>query len=245
MGSKNRLLPWIHSVLNTLDFETVADPFSGSGCVAYLLKRMGKLHAAARHPGVLGLAHKERHIRRHGVPGFVELYFITVNFARRDQRLRFGAVLSKSALHQHAVDAGLLEGRSSGSAVETLPVAKSDESRARLLTVIQHDVKRLDRLITDISDASRLDAELQRQEAAPVDLAKLLNTLTTVANEVKRDDGVRVTLKFEGGAMRAFQVPGHDSRLGQIIDNLIENACSFSPPNGTVRITCRRLKTQV
>ena len=131
------------------------------------------------------------------------------------------------------------------SAVETLPIAKTDESRARLLTVIQHDVKRLDRLITDISDASRLDAELQRQEAAPVDLAKLLNTLTTVANEVKRDDGVRVTLRFEGGGMRAFQVPGHDSRLGQIVDNLIENACSFSPPNGTVRITCRRLKTHV
>jgi two-component system, OmpR family, sensor histidine kinase ChvG len=131
------------------------------------------------------------------------------------------------------------------SAVETLPVAKTDESRARLLTIIQHDVKRLDRLISDISDASRLDAELQRQEAAPVDLAKLLNTLATVANEVKRDDGVRVTLKFEGGGIRAFQVPGHDSRLGQIVDNLIENACSFSPPGGTVRITCRRLKNQV
>ena len=131
------------------------------------------------------------------------------------------------------------------SAVETLPVARTDESRARLLTIIQHDVKRLDRLISDISDASRLDAELQRQEAAPVDLAKLLNTLATVANEVKRDDGVRVTLKFEGGGIRAFEVPGHDSRLGQIVDNLIENACSFSPPGGTVRITCRRLKSQV
>ena len=131
------------------------------------------------------------------------------------------------------------------SAVETLPVARTDESRARLLTIIQHDVKRLDRLISDISDASRLDAELQRQEAAPVDLAKLLNTLATVANEVKRDDGVLVTLKFEGGGIRAFEVPGHDSRLGQIVDNLIENACSFSPPRGTVRITCRRLKNQV
>ena len=51
------------------------------------------------------------------------------------------------------------------SAVETLPLAKSDESRGRLLSIIQHDVKRLDRLISDISDASRLDAELQRQEA--------------------------------------------------------------------------------
>ncbi|HLN09713.1 MAG TPA: HAMP domain-containing sensor histidine kinase, partial [Xanthobacteraceae bacterium] len=131
------------------------------------------------------------------------------------------------------------------SAVETLPVAKSDESRARLLAIIQHDVKRLDRLISDIADASRLDAELQRQETAPVDLAKLLSTLVAVANEVKRDDGVKVTLRFEGGGMRAFQAPGHDSRLGQVVDNLIENARSFSPPGGTVRITCRRHKSNI
>ena len=128
------------------------------------------------------------------------------------------------------------------SAVETLPLAKSDESRGRLLTVIQHDVRRLDRLISDISDASRLDAELQRQEAAPVDCAKLLTTLVAVANEVKREDCVKVTLRFESGSAHSFQVPGHDSRLGQIIDNLIENARSFSPPGGTVRVNCRRLR---
>jgi len=131
------------------------------------------------------------------------------------------------------------------SAVETLPVAKTDESRARLLAIIQHDVKRLDRLISDISDASRLDAELQRQETAPVDLAKLLSTLVAVANEVKRDDGVKVTLRFEGGGMRTFQAPGHDSRLGQVVDNLIENARSFAPSGGTVRITCRRHKSNI
>ena len=56
------------------------------------------------------------------------------------------------------------------SAVETLPLAKTDDSRSRLLDVIQHDVKRLDRLISDISDASRLDAELQRQEVGSIDL---------------------------------------------------------------------------
>jgi len=131
------------------------------------------------------------------------------------------------------------------SAVETLPLAKSDDNRSRLLTIIQHDVRRLDRLISDISDASRLDAELQRQESAPVDFAKLLATLVAVANEVKRDDGVKVTLRFEGGGGRVFQVPGHDSRLGQIVDNLIENARSFSPPGGTVRVTCRRLRNQI
>jgi two-component system sensor histidine kinase ChvG len=131
------------------------------------------------------------------------------------------------------------------SAVETLPLAKSDESRARLLAIIQHDVSRLDRLISDISDASRLDAELQRQESTPVDFARLLSTLVAVANEVKRDDGVTVTLRFEGSGGRAFFVPGHDSRLGQIVDNLIENARSFSPPNGTVRVTCRRVKNNI
>ena len=131
------------------------------------------------------------------------------------------------------------------SAVETLPLAKSEESRNRLLNIIHHDVRRLDRLISDISDASRLDAELQRQEAAPVDVAKLLNTLVTVANEVKRDDGVNVALRFEGGGARAFTVPGHDSRLGQVVDNLIENARSFSPAGGSVRVTCRRMKNNV
>ncbi len=73
------------------------------------------------------------------------------------------------------------------SAVETLPLAKTDDSRRRLLDVIGHDVKRLDRLISDISDASRLDAELQRQEVGAVDLTNLLKALVTAANEVELD----------------------------------------------------------
>jgi two-component system sensor histidine kinase ChvG len=130
------------------------------------------------------------------------------------------------------------------SAVETLPLAKTDESRNRLLAVIQHDVKRLDRLISDISDASRLDGEMQRHEAEPVDLAKLLITVVGVANE-RHDDGVTVTLNFERGPRAPFKVLGHDSRLGQVIDNLIDNARSFSPAGGTVRITCRHLRTEI
>jgi len=130
------------------------------------------------------------------------------------------------------------------SAVETLPVAKTEQSRQRLLAVIEHDVKRLDRLISDISDASRLDAELQRQEAAPVDFARLLDALVKAANEIRTDD-VTVTLTFEGGSLNNFKVPGHDSRLGQVISNLVDNARSFSPPGGNVRITCRRLKGEI
>lgn len=131
------------------------------------------------------------------------------------------------------------------SAVETLPLAKNDNSRARLLAVIEHDVKRLDRLISDISDASRLDAELQRNEVAPVDIRRLLNTLTSVANETRLGHDVGVDVRFEGSAADIFSVPGHDSRLGQVISNLLVNAQSFSTPGGRVRIVCRRLKSDI
>jgi two-component system sensor histidine kinase ChvG len=129
------------------------------------------------------------------------------------------------------------------SAVETLPLAKSETSRARLLEVIQHDVKRLDRLISDISDASRLDAEMQRQDSEPVDLRKLISTVVNVANDVPREDGTVVTLKFEGNG--SFPVLGHDSRLGQVINNLIDNARSFSPQGGIVRVTCKRYRGDI
>ena len=130
------------------------------------------------------------------------------------------------------------------SAVETLPLAKAEASQARLLAVIKHDVRRLDRLISDISDASRLDAELQRQEAGPVDFYRLLPAVVTVANEVKCDDGVVVTLGFRGGP-RDFMLMGHDSRLSQVVNNLIDNARSFSPPDGRVRVTCARSGTTI
>jgi two-component system, OmpR family, sensor histidine kinase ChvG len=129
------------------------------------------------------------------------------------------------------------------SAVETLPVAKTEQSRQRLLAVIEHDVKRLDRLISDISDASRLDAELQRQEAAPIDLAKLLDALVKAANEVRTDD-VKVALTFEG-PLSEFKIAGHDSRIGQVVSNLVDNARSFSPVGGTVRITSRRVRGDI
>jgi len=133
------------------------------------------------------------------------------------------------------------------SAVETLPLARSDTSRGRLMDVIQHDVKRLDRLISDISDASRLDAELQRQEAVPVDLRQLLEMVVGMAQDVRKDDGVGVSLAFERGtgAPADFTVAGHASRLGQVVDNLVSNARSFSPRGSTVRVVCRRLKSGV
>jgi two-component system sensor histidine kinase ChvG len=132
------------------------------------------------------------------------------------------------------------------SAVETLPLARTDSSRSRLLAVIEHDVKRLDRLISDISDASRLDAELQRQDMTLVDLRRLLNTLTSVANETRLGHDVLVEARFEGrGPGDTFSVPGHDSRLGQVVSNLLSNAQSFSAAGGKVRIACRRNRSEI
>lgn len=130
------------------------------------------------------------------------------------------------------------------SAVETLPLARTEQSRSRLLHVIEHDVRRLDRLISDISDASRLDAELQRQDAAPVDMRRLLMTLVSVANETGHGNNVQVQVRFEGNPIDSFSVPGHDSRLGQIISNLLSNAQSFSEAGGAVRMICRRVKNK-
>lgn len=132
------------------------------------------------------------------------------------------------------------------SAVETLPLARNENSRARLLEVIEHDVKRLDRLISDISDASRLDAELQRQDAIPVDLRRLLTTLVSVANETKLGHDVAVETRFEGrGPADTFAVTGHDSRLGQVVSNLLSNAQSFSEAGSKVRLTCRRVRGEI
>ncbi|MGP0059108.1 MAG: stimulus-sensing domain-containing protein [Beijerinckiaceae bacterium] len=133
------------------------------------------------------------------------------------------------------------------SAVETLPIARSEESRKRLLSVIQHDVRRLDRLISDISDASRLDAELARADMEPIDLSRILTTVVAMANQIQ-NDGVRVVLNImpcgqdDDGRKKTFKVLGHDSRLGQVFNNLIDNARSFSQPASLVRVVLRPAK---
>jgi two-component system, OmpR family, sensor histidine kinase ChvG len=132
------------------------------------------------------------------------------------------------------------------SAVETLPRIKNDESRGRLLTIIQHDVRRLDRLISDISDASRLDAELARGGQNRIDMAALATAVVEVANGVSRRDDVTVTLTVvppepdDANPHTGFAVDGHDSRLGQVLNNLVDNARSFSPTGGVVRVAVRQ-----
>lgn len=130
------------------------------------------------------------------------------------------------------------------SAVETLPLAKTEESKKRLHDVIQHDVRRLDRLITDISDASRLDAELARVDADRVNLKTFLQDVVSASRTVSRHrPSVDISLNVEppphGDA--DFMIQGNELRLGQVIANLLENARSFAPdPGGQVILTLSR-----
>ncbi|MER9575678.1 sensor histidine kinase [Mesorhizobium sp. M0142] len=130
------------------------------------------------------------------------------------------------------------------SAVETLPLAKNDNSRSRLMDIIQHDVRRLDRLITDISDASRLDAELAREDAGTVDLKKFITDLVAVSREATRNKKA-VEIEFKVAKLpqgvKGYFVVGHDLRIGQVITNLIENARSFVPEErGHITISLAR-----
>jgi two-component system sensor histidine kinase ChvG len=132
------------------------------------------------------------------------------------------------------------------SATETLPLARTDESKERLMEIIKHDVKRLDRLISDISDASRLDAELAREDARPVDMADLLRTTVSLFNDIHRGDTPEVVfdIAYAPGA-HPYRVTGHDSRLSQVIVNLLDNAISFSPPSGRVAVVARRIASEI
>jgi two-component system sensor histidine kinase ChvG len=132
------------------------------------------------------------------------------------------------------------------SAVETLPLARSDDSKKRLMDVIQHDVRRLDRLISDISDASRLDAELARVDAGSVDLEIFLRDLVDLSRQIrntKKQVQIELTIERKPGVKTRFVVNGHDLRIGQIITNLIENARSFVPEHEG-KITVRLVRTR-
>jgi len=151
------------------------------------------------------------------------------------------------------------------SAVETAERVSDPRHRDRLMAIIADDVQRLDRLISDISNASRLDAELSRAEPEPVDIGLLLTMLAELRQTVaatmdgrvaavegdgdEGDDGgddggdaaptpPRVVLDVPAG--ERLVVPGLEGRLTQVFQNLIDNALSFSPPGGTVRLTARR-----
>jgi two-component system, OmpR family, sensor histidine kinase ChvG len=124
------------------------------------------------------------------------------------------------------------------SAVETAARVKEPEQQRQLMAIILEDVHRLDRLISDISDASRLDAELNRAAIESVDLGALLGMLLEIYSDPSKPHAPR--LRLLGGGAGEYFVSGIEGRLAQVFRNLIENALSFSPPDGTVTLSVQR-----
>ncbi|MCP4330431.1 MAG: HAMP domain-containing protein [Alphaproteobacteria bacterium] len=122
------------------------------------------------------------------------------------------------------------------SAVETAARVKDPDQQRRLMTIILEDVQRLDRLITDISNASRLDAELSRVQSERVDVGSMLKTLSNIHSETA-DSGPELVFDIDPGAL---VVEAQDGQMVQVFRNLIENAISFSPPDGKIVVSAAR-----
>jgi two-component system sensor histidine kinase ChvG len=127
------------------------------------------------------------------------------------------------------------------STAESLGYAKTSEQRDGLVQQIQFELKRLNRLISDVSNASRLDAELARQKSRPIDVVAVLESVVMIFRDILSDNTRRVKLIVGGDrGENALQINGDDGRLGQVVTNLVDNAVSFSPEHGTVTIRTMR-----
>jgi two-component system sensor histidine kinase ChvG len=132
------------------------------------------------------------------------------------------------------------------SMAESLAYARTDEQRKEVVTQIQNELKRLNRLITDVSNASRLDAELARQQMGPIAVTEVVSSVTQIFRDILSSDSRRVETviavpPFDG----AYLVNGHAGRLGQVLTNLVDNAISFSPEGHAVTIYVRRVGAMV
>jgi two-component system, OmpR family, sensor histidine kinase ChvG len=124
------------------------------------------------------------------------------------------------------------------SAVETVARIEDPERQRRLMAIILDDVHRLDRLISDISDASRVDAEMSRAQKEPVDIGRMLATLVELNEATAKPGEPRLVLDLPQG--QSLVVPALEGRLVQVLRNLIANAASFSSPEGDITLAARR-----
>ncbi|MET0192708.1 MAG: stimulus-sensing domain-containing protein [Hyphomicrobiaceae bacterium] len=133
------------------------------------------------------------------------------------------------------------------STAEAMAYAKTPAAQQELVRQIQEELKRLNKLITDVSNASRLDAELAFEETEPVDLLNVIDAVFQVFDDILSTDTRRVVMEVEEvpGNPDAFVVRGHEARLGRVLTNLVDNAISFSPELGVVKVVARRVGTEI
>jgi two-component system sensor histidine kinase ChvG len=227
--------------------EVVADarlailPFFGLACAAAILSSL-LLTAAIAQP-IRQLAVAADKVRegiaaagRARIPDFSqrkdEIGELSTSLRMMTQAIyaRIEAIESFAADVSHELKNPLTSIR---SATETLEIAAKPEAREKLMQVIKKDVARMDRLITDISNASRLDAELAREAREAVDIRKLLSDIADLYRMTRKENEAPVRYNASGTPVYLF---GNASALGQVLRNLIDNARSFSPPGGEVRL---------
>ncbi|MBT7605981.1 MAG: HAMP domain-containing protein, partial [Kordiimonadaceae bacterium] len=138
------------------------------------------------------------------------------------------------------------------SAIETMDYAKTEEDTKKLKAIIGQDVKRLDRLISDISDISRLDAEMSHAKMKQVNLTMLLQTMVNIYLSTQKNNIPNIIMEFKkrrfklkNGNISPYFVRGLDGQLSQVIRNLIDNAISFSKINGKIWIKMKRQNNMV
>jgi two-component system sensor histidine kinase ChvG len=128
------------------------------------------------------------------------------------------------------------------SAVGTMRLAKREDQREKLLEVIEHDVRRMDRLVSDISNASRLDSELVKEQEEEFNLIKTLVNLTEYLGQQAREKGIEFITDFP---KESILIHGLEARLAQVFVNLITNATSFCEEGDAVRVWARRRENRV
>ncbi|QFT61851.1 sensor histidine kinase [Roseivivax sp. THAF30] len=128
------------------------------------------------------------------------------------------------------------------SAIGSLRIVKKEEHRDKLLDVIEHDVRRLDRLVSDISNASRLDSELVKEEEQEFNLLEMLDNLTQYLGQDARKKGIEFITDLP---LRPIEINGLEARLAQVFVNLITNAISFCEDGDAIRVWARKRDNRV
>jgi two-component system sensor histidine kinase ChvG len=210
---------------------TIGLSFYMAGAIARPIRRLAVAAEQVRHG----------HGRRHKIPDFSErgdeIGELSVAFKEMTEALwtRMDAIERFAADVSHEIKNPLTSVR---SAVETCARLTDPEKQKKLLAIIQDDVERLNRLITDISDASRIDAEMQRAETEPVAIATMVETLGEIYSSTSEDRALGFAVSVPEADR--LVVAGIEGRLVQVLRNLIGNAISFSPEGGTIRLCAER-----
>ncbi|WP_299985021.1 sensor histidine kinase [uncultured Ruegeria sp.] len=209
--------------------STIANPLADLAAAA----EMGKDRGAGVNPGRIRIPDLSARPDEIGRLSQALRGMVTALYNRIDANEQFAADVAHEIKNPLA---------SLQSAVGTMRMVKRDDQREKLLGVIEHDVRRLDRLVSDISNASRLDAELVKEEEQSFDLLNLLGNISQFLGEDARSKGIEYITDLPSGPI---VVNGLEARLAQVFVNLITNAISFCEDKDAIRLWVRRRDNRV